>query len=76
MQTETTAVSATTNNSTQKPTGTSFDLARKLGEVDGKPQWEKHGTLFLRANGSGGIIYLKLGDQELEIAVFPRRAKR
>jgi hypothetical protein len=40
------------------------------------PSWDRHGTLFMRGNGSGGIIYLKLGDQELEIAVFPKKPRR
>jgi hypothetical protein len=76
MQTQTTTQASSTNTE-KKANGTSFDLARKVGTAeDGKAQWERHGTLFMRANGSGGIIYLKLGEQELEVAVFPRRLRK
>ena len=44
--------------------------------MEGKAQWEKHGSLFMRANGSGGVVYLKLGGQETEIAVFPRKPRK
>ncbi len=89
MQTETTQTSngATTNSQApsnspptdQKRAGSTFDLVRKVGEpteAGGKAEWAKHGTLFMRANGSGGVVYLKLDGKELEIAVFPRKPRK
>ena len=83
MQTQTAQQTNGTTNETQaasspsgqKHPGTTFDLVRKVGEVEGKAQWEKHGSLFMRANGSGGVAYLKQGGKVTEIAIFPRRPR-
>ena len=64
------------SNGSSNKQGTSYDLSRMTGEVDGKKQWQRMGTLFMRGNGSGGVVYLKQADgTELEIAVFPKRPR-
>ena len=48
--------------STKSKHGTSFDLCRMTGEVEGKKQWQRTGTVFIRGNSTGGVVYLKLAD--------------
>ena len=56
--------------------GTSYDLCKLTGEVEGKKQWERLGTVFIRGNGSGGVVYLKQPDgTEVEYPVFARKPK-
>jgi hypothetical protein len=54
--------------------GNTFDLCKPMGEVEGKMKWDRMGTLFIRANGTGGVVYLKQKDgAQVELAVFARK---
>ena len=56
--------------------GTSYDLCKPMGEVDGKKQWQRAGTVFIRGNSTGGVVYFKQPDgTEVEYAVFARKPK-
>ena len=55
--------------------GASYDLCKLTGEVEGKKQWERLGTVFIRGNQSGGVVYLKQKDgSTVELPVFARKA--
>jgi hypothetical protein len=59
----------------QSKKGTTYNLATSR-EENGKKIWDQLGTLFIRSNGSGGILYLKTpGGPDRQIAVFPRKRK-
>jgi hypothetical protein len=59
----------------QKPSGTIYDLVR-VTELDGKKAFQNLGTVFIRGNGTGGVLYTKGDDgQKLELAIFARKPR-
>jgi hypothetical protein len=54
--------------------GTTYNLATSE-IVDGNKVWTNWGTLFIRENGDGGVLYLKRGEVEVQIGVFKRQAR-
>ena len=54
--------------------GTTYNLATS-NIVDGNKVWTSWGTLFIREGGDGGVIYLKQGEQEVQIGVFKRQPR-
>jgi hypothetical protein len=43
--------------------------------VDDKKVWTNWGTLFIRENGDGGVLYLKQGETAVQIGVFRRQPR-
>ncbi len=54
--------------------GTTYTLATS-NVVDGNKVWTNWGTLFIREGGDGGVLYLKQGEQEVQIGVFKRQPR-
>ncbi len=54
--------------------GTTYNLATS-NIVDGNKVWTNWGTLFIREGGDGGVLYLKQGEQEVQIGVFKRQPR-
>ncbi len=54
--------------------GTTYNLATS-DLVDGKKVWTNWGTLFIRESGDGGVLYLKQGENEVQIGVFRRQPR-
>ena len=54
--------------------GTTYNLATSE-IVDGNKVWTNWGTLFIRENGDGGVLYLKRGEIEVQIGVFKRQLR-
>jgi hypothetical protein len=54
--------------------GTTYNLATS-DVVDGKKVWTNLGTLFIREGGVGGVLYLKQGENEVQIGVFRRQRR-
>ena len=54
--------------------GTTYNLATSE-IVDGNKVWTNWGTLFIRENGDGGVLYLKQGETEVQIGVFRRQPR-
>jgi hypothetical protein len=54
--------------------GTTYNLATS-NIVEGNKVWTNWGTLFIREGGDGGVLYLKQGEQEIQIGVFKRQPR-
>jgi hypothetical protein len=54
--------------------GTTYNLATSE-MVDGNKVWTNWGTLFIRENDDGGVLYLKRGEIEVQIGVFKRQPR-
>ena len=54
--------------------GTTYNLATS-NIVEGNKVWTNWGTLFIREGGDGGVIYLKQGEQEVQIGVFKKQPR-
>ncbi len=54
--------------------GTTYNLATS-NVVDGNKVWTNWGILFIREGGDGGVLYLKQGEQEVQIGVFKRQPR-
>jgi len=74
------------SNEAPKPSskGTTYDLSIPTEGADGKTTWNRVGTLFVRENGSGGVVYLteaflksspKVEDGEVKIPVFKKKPR-
>ncbi len=57
---------------TKKP-GTAFDVVEVQLQEDGTKKFVNVGTVFIRENGTGGVLYLKEGPAKRELALFGRK---
>ena len=57
---------------TKKP-GNSFDVVEVQVQEDGTKKFVNMGTVFIRENGTGGVLYLKEGTAKRELALFGRK---
>jgi len=63
-------------NGAGKPNGTTYDLCKVEQQADGTKKFTNLGTVFIRANGTGGVAYVKDDSgQKLELAIFKRRPR-
>ena len=60
----------------EKPSGTSYDLVRVTVGEGGKKTFTNVGTVFIRSNGTGGVLYTKDDSgQKLELAIFAKKPR-
>jgi hypothetical protein len=59
---------------TRQP-GTTFDIVEVEVLADGTKKFRNRGAVFIRANGTGGVVYLRQGEAKQELALFPRKPR-
>ena len=71
-QTSTPAAPAATKEP-GKVNGTTFDLCKKVKQEDGTEKLQRIGAVFIRASGTGGVVFLTGDDgKKHELPIFAR----
>lgn len=74
--TTTTTAATPASNGDGNKSGTSYDVCRVTVHEDGTKKFTNVGTVFIRNNGTGGVLYTKDDSgQKLELAIFKRRPR-
>jgi len=60
-----------------KVTGTTYDVCKKVKQADGTEKLQRIGNVFIRASGTGGVVFLTDDDgTKYELPVFAKSRRQ